>query len=205
MKFKTGQFVMIHVPGGEKPAKRAYSLASSEKIDNKFSLIIKLVPGGVASSYIEKLKAGEKMEVSGPFGKCFFKTPAPKQVVFVCTGAGLSQHMSMLESEGPNYPDTQFRVLLGVWNEQEIFYREELEAMKKKLKDFKYEYVLDKGGPDWKGKTGFVTNFLEDFNYKNVDTMFYLCGNPAMIKSVKEHLIDQNGFPKEKIVQESFG
>lgn len=204
LKFKTGQFVMIHVPGGEKPVKRAYSIASDEKIDSRFSLIMKLVPGGVCSEYIKALPEGSKMEVTGPFGKCFFKTPAPEQVVFLCTGAGLSQHFSMLLSEGPHFPNTKFHLLIGVWNEEEIFYTQELETLKKQLKNFSYEFVLDKAGPQWKGKTGYVTQFISSFDFKGKDTMFYLCGNPAMIKGVKQYLEEQ-GFPKEKVVAESFG
>ena len=205
MDFQAGQFVMLHVPdpGSEKPILRAYSLASDDKIKTQFKLIIKLFGEGRASQFIKELKGGENLQFTGPFGKLLFKQPPAEQVLFLCTGAGLSQHMSFLLSHGEKYPNTRFHLLVGVWNESEMFYEKEMAGIK--IKDFKYEFVLDKPADSWKGKRGFVTNYLDQFDYNRIDTQIYLCGNPVMIKGAKEHLIDKNKFSGDRIFAESFG
>ena len=197
MLFQAGQFVIFHVPTAGKSAKRAYSIGSSENRSDQIRLVFNLVPGGVASEYVRSLEIGAKLEISGPFGKLFFQEPATKQVVFLCTGAGISQHMSYLLSSAHKYPETSYRLLLGVWNEDEIFYQKELKEIAKKNPNFDFEYVLDHKLTDWSGKIGFVTQYCNDLKYMERETTFYLCGNPAMIKDMKSILSDA-GFPRKR-------
>ena len=207
-QFQTGQFLMLQVPGERSPngksVQRAYSIASSHKSPQRVHLMIKLVPQGIASGYVATLKPGESVDCTGPFGKCFFKTPPPQKVVFLCTGAGLSQHYSMLTSEGVHYPNVQYRLLIGVWTPQETFYQKELQSLQQKLPSFEYDFVVDKPGADWKGLTGYVTDHLEACDIKPEDTHVYLCGNPAMIDSAKELLYNRFGMPKDRVIIEAF-
>jgi NAD(P)H-flavin reductase len=205
MDFQAGQFVMLHVPDPEagKPILRAYSLASDDRKKSEFKLLIKLFGEGKASQFIKNLKGGETLQFTGPFGKLLFKEPAAKQVLLLCTGAGLSQHISFLLSHGHKYPNSNFHLMIGVWNEGEMFYQKELSSLQ--IKNYKHEFVLDSPAENWKGKKGFVTDFLGQFDLKTTDTHVYLCGNPAMIKGAKEILIEKNQFPADRIFAESFG
>ncbi len=207
LKFKGGQFVMLQVPveGAPKPAQRAYSIASSAEFDGHFNLLIKHVPGGLASEYVAKMKVGDEVNFTGPWGKCLFKTPVADQVLFICTGSGLSQHLSFLFSDTPNFPNTKFHMLIGVGNESEVFYHDELKAAKVRNKNFDYHWVISRPTTQWAGKKGWVTHFINDFDYKNISTHVYLCGRGEMIKGAKEVLVDQNGFAKENLIIENFG
>jgi CDP-4-dehydro-6-deoxyglucose reductase len=98
----------------------------------------------------------------------------------------------------------RYRLLFGVRNEQEIYYRKELDLLQTQMKDFKYEYVLSRPGDSWTGKKGYVQHFISEFNYRDVDTTFYLCGNGGMIKEVKAQLLERDGFDKTKIFAEAF-
>lgn len=207
MPFKSGQFVMLQVPaeGSPKPVQRAYSIASSADFDDRFILLFKHVPGGVASEYVAKLKVGETLHFTGPWGKCLFKQPAAQQVLFVCTGSGLSQHVSFLSTEGKKFPETKFHMLVGVSNETEMFYENELKALKEQLPNFDYDWCLSRPSESWTGRRGRVTQFINEFDYKNIPTHIYLCGSGAMIKDMKHLLIEENGFSKENMVIENFG
>ena len=93
---------------------------------------------------------------------------------------------------------------MGVWNEKEIFYDKELAAVQKKLPRLTNNFVLDTPlSVDWKGPKGRVTEYVAKLDL-NRPTEFYLCGNPAMIKAVKELLISRN-FQPAKIYTESYG
>jgi NAD(P)H-flavin reductase len=203
-KFKAGQFVMLHVPSTQPATLRAYSIASDEKRKNGFILLFKKVEGGIASTYVWKLKAGEELLFTGPFGRVFFHEPPTPQIIFLNTGTGISQHYSYLVSKMAQYPELRYRLLFGVRNENEIYYQKELEALKKNLKDFDYSYVLSRPTDSWTGKKGYVQNFIKDFDYHSIPTTFYLCGNGGMIKDVKAQLIEKEAFDKGRIFSEAF-
>lgn len=204
-EFKAGQFVMLHVPQPEgKPALRAYSIASSEKKKDGFHLLFKYVETGKASEYVWSLKGGETLQFTGPFGRVFFQEPPTEQIIFMNTGTGLSQHLCYLLSKKEQYPRLKYRMLFGVRHETEIYAQDQLEGLKKELKDFQYEYVLSRPSENWNGKKGYIQNFLTEFDYKTIPTTFYLCGNGGMIKDVKHQLVDIDGIDKTKIWAEAF-
>ena len=98
----------------------------------------------------------------------------------------------------------KYKLFFGLRFEQDIYYRNELEALKKNLPHFEYHYVISRPTDSWTGKKGYVQNFIDETNYKTVPTTFYLCGNGAMIKDVKHQLIELNQFDKTKIWSEAF-
>ncbi|MNJ94653.1 Anthranilate 1,2-dioxygenase electron transfer component [compost metagenome] len=203
--FKAGQFVMLHVPQGEaKPALRAYSIASDDRIKNGFRLLFKYVDNGLASNFVWNLKGGETLNFTGPFGKVFFQEPPTEQIVFLNTGTGLSQHLCYLLSKKEQYPELKYRMLFGVRTEKDMYGQPDLDALVKELKDFKYEFVLSRPQDSWTGKKGYIQNFLSEFDYKNIPTTFYLCGNGGMIKEVKHQLLEIDGLEKTRLWAEAF-
>jgi NAD(P)H-flavin reductase len=208
-KFKAGQFAMLHVPATDplstKPLLRAYSIASGDQDTRGFTLLFKHVAGGVASAFVWNLKGDETLDFTGPFGRVFFKEPPTKQVVFLSTGTGISQHLSYLASKGSFYPNVKYQMLIGVRNESEIYYQKEIEAISKKnhLSHFNFEFVLSRPSETWTGKKGYVQNFIEDFDFINTATTFYLCGNGGMIKEVKAKLAEKS-FDPALILSEAF-
>ena len=205
-KFRAGQFAMLHVPveGAEKPALRAYSIASTEKQTDGFKLIFKFVENGVASKYVWALKGEENLNFTGPFGKVFFQEPPDEQIVMLSTGSGVSQHFSFLESKMDQYPNLKCKMYFGVRREEDIYYEPELKRLQKSLPNFEYHYVLSRASDAWTGKRGYVQHYLKDINYKEIPTTFYMCGNGGMIKEVKHQLIEVDGIDKSKIWAEAF-
>jgi CDP-4-dehydro-6-deoxyglucose reductase len=203
-QFRAGQFVMMHVPQETKPALRAYSIASAEQTKTGFQLIFKAVENGVATNFVWALKGDETLDFTGPFGRVFFKEPPTEQIVFLNTGSGIAQHLSFILSHAERFPDLRYRLLFGVRNDVDVYYRDELEAIKSKLKDFQYEYVLSRPTESWSGKKGYIQHYVETFEYMSIPTTFYLCGNGQMIKDVKHLLIESKGFSPDKIHSEAF-
>jgi CDP-4-dehydro-6-deoxyglucose reductase, E3 len=205
-KFRAGQFVMLHVPveGEAKPELRAYSIASTEHQTNGFKLIFKYVDNGVASQFVWGLKGNELLNFTGPFGKVFFQEPPTEQIVFLNTGSGISQHFSFIESKMQEYPNLAYKLYFGVRTEENIYYESELKRLQQHLPNFEYHYVLSRPSPKWRGKKGYIQNFLPETNYKTIPTTFYMCGNGAMIKDVKHQLIEVDGIDKSRIWAEAF-
>jgi len=207
-QFKAGQFVMLHISNQEgKIVQRAYSVASADTETRSYKLVIKFYEFGVASTWVKSLKGGEEISYTGPFGKFLFRDPAAEQVIHVATSTGVAPLYSMMASRGPSGPlkNTDVHVFMGVWNEKEIFYQKELEELRKWIPKLQVHFVLDSPlvKESWRGKTGFVTPHIAELDLAR-PTEFYICGNPAMIKSVKEMLTGKN-FPTAKIYTESYG
>ena len=203
-KFRAGQFVMLHVPAEPKALLRAYSLASDARDQNKFRLVFKFVEGGPASQFVWTLKGGERLDFTGPFGRVFFKEPPTEQVIFLNTGSGVSQHVSFMATHAEAHPQTRYRLFFGIRREADIYYRDELEALRASLPDFVYDYVLSRPSDSWTGKRGYVQNHIDDCDWNSRPTTFYLCGNGSMIKDVKRRLIDESGFDPKMIFSEAF-
>ncbi len=204
--FRAGQFAMLHVPdpSGGKPALRAYSISSEENRADGFDLIFKYVDNGKASSFVWNLKGDETLSFTGPFGKVFFQEPPTEQIVFLNTGTGITQHMSFLLSKKNQYPHLKYRMLFGLRHEKDIYFREQLLALKKELSNFEFEYVLSQPQSTWTGKKGYVQNFVLDFDIEKIPTTFYLCGNGSMIKATKDLLINEKGIDKSRVWAEAF-
>jgi NAD(P)H-flavin reductase len=204
-QYRAGQFVMLHVPVPDsKPALRAYSIASDDRVKSGFRLLFKFVETGLASTYIWSLKGGESLKFTGPFGKVFFQEPPTDQIVFLNTGTGVSQHLSYLLSKKDLFPTLQYRMLFGVRSEKDIYLKDELDALAAEFPNFQYEFVLSRPSEHWKGKKGYIQHFLTDFKYQTTPTTFYLCGNGGMIKEVKHQLLEVAGFDKTRIWAEAF-
>jgi len=203
-QFKAGQFVMLHVPQPEgKPALRAYSIASDERDLGGYRLLFKYVENGKASEFVWGLKGGETLQFTGPFGKVFFQEPPTEQIVFLNTGTGLSQHLCYLLSKMDQYPNLRYRMLFGVRTEADMYYGDQLNELRNKLSNFEWEFVLSRPSDSWKGKKGYVQDFIKSYNYLEIPTTFYLCGNGGMIKQVKEILHTQQ-FDMKKVWVEAF-
>ena len=160
--FRAGQFVNLQVPQGEgaRPLQRAYSLASSEEDPDTFELLFSYVPEGKASRYIWDCREGDLLNFTGPFGRLFFKEPPSSRLVFLNTGTGISQHYAYLQSHKKKYPSLKGTLLFGLRYEEDLFYREEMENLKRDLPHFHCEYVLSRPTANWKGKSGYVQDFL---------------------------------------------
>lgn len=203
--FKAGQFVMLHVPQATgKAALRAYSIASAEQDRTGFRLLFKFVDSGLASTFVWALQEEADIQFTGPFGKVFFQEPPTEQIVFLNTGTGISQHLCYLLSKKEQYPLLKYKMLFGVRSEKDMYLKAELDALMREVNNFSYEFVLSRPQDTWTGKKGYIQHFINDFDYKNIPTTFYMCGNGGMIKEVKHQLIEVDGIDKSKIWTEAF-
>lgn len=202
--YAPGQFVMVQVPQPDgKVAQRAYSIASTPRQKGEFRLVIKHFDGGVASQWVRALKGGEVIDFTGPFGKFLLKEPPAKQIVMICTSTGVAPFHSIIATHCASFPEISWKLMMGVWNEDEIFYKKEFDGLIAKNKNLSVEFVVDKPKGNWGEKTGRVTDHLGSIDWK-IDSEVYLCGNPEMIKATKEALLNL-GLGKQKILTESYG
>lgn len=183
IRFQAGQYINFTIPG--EGGSRAFSLANPPGRGKEVELNVRIVPGGVGTTYIhEQLKAGDRVSLSGPYGRFFVRKSAGVPMIFMAGGSGLSSPRSMildLLEEGCELPIT---LVYGQRTREELYYHDEFVRLSEKYSNFTYVPALshEPENSGWDGFRGFVheaakAHFGNDFRGHKA----YLCGPPPMI------------------------
>lgn len=95
---KRGQYVCIRwkLPGAENERSREYSLSMFPE-NNEYRISVRLLPGGVVSTYIHNgLKVGDLLRVAPPCGRLTYKS-GEKDVIMFVGGIGITPLVSVME------------------------------------------------------------------------------------------------------------
>ncbi|MGI9246567.1 MAG: NADH:ubiquinone reductase (Na(+)-transporting) subunit F [Steroidobacteraceae bacterium] len=207
MEFQAGQYVNIEVPDLAGQV-RAFSLASVPADSQTVELNVRIVPGGRVTTWLhESLQPGQRLKISGPYGRFFVKRSANVPMLFMAGGSGLSSPKSMIEellAEGCTLPMT---LVYGQRSRDELYYHDRFTALAARHPNFSYVPALsnEPEGSDWKGARGFVheaaaAHFKNDFRgYKA-----YLCGPPAMIEACIGTLMQGRLFERDIYMEKFF-
>ena len=96
-RFRSGEFVMIGLPGEGRPLLRAYSIASPAYAEELEFLSIK-VPDGPLTSRLQHIKPGDPIYLGKkPTGTLVTDALLPgKRLIMLSTGTGLAPFMSLV-------------------------------------------------------------------------------------------------------------
>ena len=137
------------------------------------------------------MKAGEKLDILTGLGNGYDTAKSGDKPLLVGGGVGvppLYKLARLLVAEGK-----QVSVILGFNTKDEVFYKEEFEALGAKV------YVSTVDGS--MGTKGFVTDCLKDIDY----TYFYTCGPEPMLKALYGATATSGSFSFEERMGCGFG
>ena len=167
-------------------------------------------PPGKVSSYLFKVKPGDTLNISGPFGD-FRAQETDREMVFIGGGVGMAPLraiiLDQLERLGTRRKMSFF---YGARNKGELYYAGELDALAEANDNFHWTVALsDPRSEDrWQGETGFIHKVVEarflTGHPAPEDCEYYLCGPPLMIKAVLAMLADA-GVEDSSIFNDDFG
>lgn len=196
-QFIPGQFLSLKV---SEENFRSYSICSANPEKTELSLLIKLLDGGLGSSYIKSLEQGSTVTFIGPSGKFRLSektlTYSSTGVIFVATGSGFAPILAMLNQLEEKHHVGKILLLFGVRTEADLFCVDEIKSFEKKFADFSYTLCLSQDHT-----SGRVTKYLAELNAFSSE--IYLCGNPAMINECAD-LLKGRGVAEEHIHHEKF-
>lgn len=192
--FEAGQWVnlVLPLPGGE--VKRAYSIASAPDGSPRFDLAVTRVEGGAGSEYLHRLAPGATLRAVGPHGLFTRDPESPAPSLFVATGTGVTPLRSMLHASLRAGAAAHLWVLFGARFEDDVIYRDELEALARGSDRIRYEITLSRGGPSWPGRRGYVQAHVPELwaalkdKSGGAEPHAYICGLERMVGSVKQLL-----------------
>ncbi len=206
--FIPGRYVQLLAPAyakGLEEVYRAYSVASDRQNKNMIELIIRLVPGGICTTYcFDYLKVGDDVLLNGPYGDfCLSDSDAP--IVFIAGGTGIAPIRSILHYMAETNCQRKATFYFGANKVKELFLLDEMKQFEKQLPNFKFVPVVASPDEDekWDGQLGLVTQAVQQ-NLKNAsEHEAYLCGSPGMIDASIE-VLKKMGIPEDNIFFDKF-
>ena len=186
LTFEPGQYLRVGVAGD--PEIRDYSVYSGANKEY-VEVLVRRVEDGLVSKQLCDLKAGEQVEVGGPYGHFkLIHELRDKPLLFIATGTGISPFHSFSES----YDKLDYRLIHGTAKLEEAyeagFYG-----------DHYFHCVSREDGGDFKGR---VTEHLKTLDIP-LETNAFLCGNCDMIYEAFDRL-QEMGLPTAQIHTEVY-
>jgi ferredoxin-NADP reductase/ferredoxin len=202
-EFEPGQFMELEVPG--QGIKRAYSLANTGNWEGRLEFLIRLQPGGLFSTWLQKQAAvGQTLIVHGPKGAFGLSENGLKPRWFVAGGTGLAPMLSMLRRMAEFQEPHPARLYFGANRAEELFFQAELKALQAELSQLQVVFCVWKPDDNWQGFCGTPVDALaQDLADATVFPDIYLCGPPALLDAA-EAAAKATGVPADQILSERF-
>jgi Na+-transporting NADH:ubiquinone oxidoreductase subunit F len=208
ISFTPGQYVQILTPKYGKSNEevyRAYSMSSDATDKNHIELVIRLVPGGICTTYcFEHLSEGDAIRLNGPYGE-FRLSDTDAPMIFIAGGSGMAPMKSLLRQMVNEGIDRECTYFFGANKVNELFFRDLMAEFEEKLPRFKFVPVISKpdANENWEGETGLVTEAVASAFPDTSAHEAYLCGSPGMIDASAVVLMT-GGMSADKIFYDKF-
>ena len=203
---RPGQYVQVQAPSPDGPVFRAYSISSPAYETNIVQLVVRLVPGGIGSTYLHNVSAGEAISFTGPYGEFWLNEDPSVEIVCVGGGCGMAPMRNIIYTLYDKWPDRVCWLFFGCRTTQDMFYLEQFEELAKKHPNLHVIYALsDKLAEDekWDGETGFIHLSADKHLEPDVRRQAFLCGPPMMIEAVTR-VLKEKGISPDDIFYDEF-
>ena len=204
--FRAGQYLSLKLQIGGSFVTRPYSISSSPQwtLEGKVAITVRTNPGGFAADWLlENLKVGDNVIASGGEGQFYYEDLRDaKNVIALAGGSGITPFLSMAYAIRDGIEDFNLTIIFGSRTEENILFREELDAICAACDKVKVVHVLsdeEKEGYEH----GFITAELIQKYAKDPYSVF-ICGPEAMYRFVSGE-IDKLGLPGKNVRREMLG
>ena len=200
-KFFPGQYVDITVPGTDEV--RSFSMANtSARESRQLEFVINIYPDGLFSHFLDsKLKVGDRLKVSGPFGVFTLRDAPDTDLVFVGGGAGMAPILCLLRSMAERGINRKAVYYYGARRRGDLCFEDELRALEQMLPSFRYVPALS--DDEWEGETGLITDVVARHEADLSRTHAYVCGPPPMVEAAVP-LLTRLGVPEKHVYWDKF-
>ena len=201
-----GQYVQIQAPSSGGPVWRAYSISSPIYEPREVELIVRLVLGGIASTYLFSLAAGDGVVFTGSYGEFRLNEDPATEIVCVAGGCGLAPIKNIIYSLYDRWPDRTCYLFFGCRTTRDVFYLERFRKLAEEHPNFHVVYALsDQLGPDekWDGETGFIHLSVDKYLQPGVKRQAFLCGPPLMVEAVRR-VLEEKGLREQDVYYDEF-
>ncbi|MBH0197902.1 MAG: FAD-dependent oxidoreductase [Nitrospira sp.] len=139
LSFQPGQWVSLKLPvGAKQPLNRAYSLATPESPSGELTLVFDRVAQGAGSGYLYRLRAGDEVSVSGPYGSFVLPKLLDRELLFVTYYTGLVPVRCIVKALHAHRETPPVLTIAVGPAEDELLYHQELLSLAVMRASFRY-------------------------------------------------------------------
>jgi toluene monooxygenase electron transfer component len=192
--FLAGQYALLYVPGVE--GARAYSMSNiSDDGAGRWDFQIKKVPGGACTERLfADVQIGDEIVADGPFGMAYLREDAPRDILCLAGGSGLSPMISIARAfaRSEALAGRQLHFVYGGRRVRDICGEPILRTLGGFGERIHYHPVIseaadDPDGGTWSGRIGFVHDAAQAiYGERLKDLEIYFAGPPAMATAVTQ-------------------
>ena len=203
---RPGQFLTFEWMIAGRIANRSYSICSSPSQTGFIEITPKRVENGLVSRFLnDKATVGLAVRARGPYGQFCFDRTRHDRMVLIAGGSGITPMMAILRYIDDLCIPAKATLVYCARTEQDVFFREELAAIRRRLMKFHYVLVFSRPGSEWTGWKGHLRReILESEVDKPTESTFFLCGPPQFME-LGRRLLNEMAVKPSRILQESFG
>jgi propane monooxygenase reductase subunit len=174
--------------------------------DGRLEFVIKIYPDGLFSHFLDtEVKAGGRLEVTGPYGVFTLREGHDTDLLFIGGGAGMAPILSLLRSMAERGITRRATYYYGARRRRDLCFEKELRALEDSLPGFRYIPALSEPTEedDWDGEVGLITDVVarQESGLKGADG--YVCGPPPMVDAAIATLT-RLGVPEGRIYYDKF-
>jgi ferredoxin-NADP reductase len=180
-------------------------VANAPNWDGSLEFLIKLRPHGQFSTWLQETAApGMTLGLEGPFGTFVLRDYGLRPRYFIAGGCGLASVMSMLRRMAEWQEPHPSKLFFGLWNQNEVFYREEIQHLAAELPNLDYRICVAEASGDWKGCRGSAVDaFAKALSEEASRPDIYICGSPGLIDGVAK-AAEAQGVSRDRLIFERF-
>ncbi|HET8785736.1 MAG TPA: 4Fe-4S dicluster domain-containing protein [Candidatus Limnocylindrales bacterium] len=179
---RPGQFVMV-----AQPAQAVPPISISRIRPDGLDLTVRAV--GPATDAVTARGPGDLLSLRGPLGRPWpIEAAHGGDVVIVAGGIGLAPLRPVIDEVLKDRPRFgAVRIYLGARTPRDRLFVAEMAALRGRT-DFEIEEIVDRGGPDWLGRVGVVTQLFERAAWTGEQTTAFVCGPDRMMQATARAL-----------------
>lgn len=201
LSFLPGQWVSLRLPvGPHPPLNRAYSMASPASPSGELTLVFDLVPQGMGSGYLSKLRAGDSVLLSGPYGRFVLPESRDREVVFVSRYTGLVPIRCMLKALYANPEAPRVTLIAVAPSEGELLYHLEFLSLAMTRASFHYLPLV---APTEESAVALTIGMLRPLIEGMPKIIPMLCGTKGFVRPLRNYFFEA-GYDRKEVKTETY-
>ncbi len=155
---------------------------------------------------IKNLAIGSEIEFDGPYGDFTMHKTETTPAVFLIGGIGVTPVRSMVAQATHDKSNHEITLIHSSKTPEDLPYMNDFIDMSKRNKNFTYIPVASEAASDeWSGENGRInTDMIKKYVTDINKPIFYLSGPQAMVKAMREILINKLRVNEDNIKTEEF-
>ncbi len=177
--FLPGQYALLSLPGVE--GARVYSMSNLPGSD-LWQFIIRRVPAGAATTALfDRMQPGDALGVDGPYGLAYLRADAPRDLVLIAGGSGLSPMVSIARAALAAPAGRNVHLFFGGRTPADLAATGVLAGHAR----LQITGAISTETPGWTGETGFIHDVADrHMGDRLAACEIYFAGPPAMAQAL---------------------